>query len=244
MPAVLITRPAEDAEPLAARLAALGHETLAEPLLRIVQRPGPEPALDGVQALLFTSANGVRAYAGRTGRRDHPAYAVGGSTAAAARDAGFVRVESAEGDVYALAELVRRRCAPGAGTLLHIAAGTVARDLGGLLAGHGFLLRREALYDAVPAAVLSDRTMDALRTGAIGVVLFFSPRTALAFVKLLDAAGCAHHCRTVTALCLSQAVADAARTQDGGGEVPWREVRVAARPELDSLLELLPDPRR
>ncbi|AWU94555.1 uroporphyrinogen-III synthase [Azospirillum ramasamyi] len=237
---LLVTRPAKDAEPLVRRLEALGFDAVVEPMLSMVWLDGPEPDLSDVQALLFTSANGVRAYAKRTNRRDRPVQAVGDATARAARAAGFEQVDSASGDVYALADRVRRLLDPSAGTLLHVAGSKVAGDLGGMLASSGFTLRRSVMYDAVPALTLSDDTATYLRTSALDGVLFFSPRTAVSFVRLLAEAGLVDCCRTVDAFCLSPAVAEAARTYGDEGVTPWRSVRVAARPEQDSLLDLLP----
>ena len=237
---LLITRPAEDAEPLAGRLHAMGHRTQVEPMLEMVWLDGPAPALDDVQALLFTSANGVRAFVRRTDRRDRAAYAVGDATARAARDAGFDSVESASGDVYALADLVGARCRPADGALLHVAGTTVAGDLSGLLGARGFTVRREAMYEAVASTVLSAGTASDLAEGQIDAVLIFSPRTARSFVRLVQEAGLIDSCRTVDVLCLSPAVAEAARTCNSGS-VPWKSVQVAERPEQDSLLALLPD---
>ncbi|MDQ2102896.1 uroporphyrinogen-III synthase [Azospirillum isscasi] len=241
-PNILVTRPAEDSEPLAARLRGLGFRVSLEPMLEIRWLDGPEPDVGNVQALLFTSANGVRGYARRTSRRDRPAYAVGDATATAAREAGFAQVESASGDVYALAALVRGRCTATAGPLLHVAGTKLAGDLSGLLAEAGFSVLRETLYDAVPTERLSDGTAAALRTGTLDAVLFFSPRTARSFVRLVAEAGLIDRCRTVDALCLSPAVAEAARTYGELGVTPWQSVRVAPRPEQESLLGLLPDP--
>jgi len=236
---LLITRPAEDAEPLARRLRAMGHSPSVEPMLDMVWLDGPAPDLEDVQALLFTSANGVRAFVRRTDRRDRPVYAVGDATARAAREAGFDSVESASGDVYALAELVGGRGRPEAGVLLHVAGTTVAGDLSGLLGSKGFTVRREAMYEALPSAVLGRETAAALAEGGIDAVLIFSPRTARSFVRLLRGAGLLDRCRTVDVLCLSPAVAEAARTCDAE-QVPWKSVQVAERPEQDSLLALLP----
>ena len=241
-PHILVTRPAEDSGPLAARLRALGFGVSVEPMLEIRWLDGPEPDVENVQALLFTSANGVRGYARRTSRRDRPVYAVGDATATAAREAGFAQVESASGDVYALAALVRQRCAATSGPLLHVAGTKLAGDLAGMLAESGFSILRETLYDAVPTGHLSDGTAAALRTGTLDAVLFFSPRTARSFVRLVNEAGLIDRCRTVDALCLSPAVAEAARTYGELGVTPWQSVRVAPRPEQDSLLGLLPDP--
>ena len=59
----LVTRPRGEAESLAAALAARGIEPIIEPLLVIHYRGEPTPDLAGVQAILCTSANGVRALA-------------------------------------------------------------------------------------------------------------------------------------------------------------------------------------
>ncbi len=237
----LVTRPEEDAAPLAAALAERGIDVTLEPLLSI--RPLPEAPIDlaGVQALLFTSANGVRSFAELAGGRDFagwrelPVFAVGDATATAARNAGFARVESATGDVAALAKLVAERLDPKAGALFHAAGSAVAGDLAGLLERAGFALRREMLYEARPADQLSPATVTNLANGWFDLVLFFSPRTAATFVTLARAAGegVVNGCGKAAALCLSQAVATAAR------ELPWREVQAAARPELPALLDLI-----
>ena len=113
---VLVTRPEGDAEQLAARLAERGHASVIENLLTIRFRPEAArslgPFLDGVQALLFTSANGVRAFAAASERRDFRVFAVGNATAAAARAAGFAEVTSAGGAVDDLAKLVIGRLKP------------------------------------------------------------------------------------------------------------------------------------
>src|SRR3974390_940486 len=84
---ILITRPVEDAEAIAARLAELGHDTVVAPLLTIRYLDRAVP-LEGVQAILATSANGVRAFSRLSARRDLPLFAVGPQTAEEARRAG------------------------------------------------------------------------------------------------------------------------------------------------------------
>jgi uroporphyrinogen-III synthase len=236
-PLVLITRPAVDAAPLAHCLSARGYRTRVEPMLDIVWRDGPAPDVDGVQALLFTSANGVRAFARRSPCLDRPVLTVGHATASAAREAGFQTVDSAGGDVEALAALALGRCRADGGALLHVAGSAMAGDLAGRLGQAGFTVRREILYDARPAQALSAATVTDLAAQALSFVLFFSPRTARSFVSLARGAGLAEPCRTVVALCLSGAVAAEA------GQAPWKDIRTATRPEQDSMLDLLPDRR-
>lgn len=59
---MLVTRPRPDAEQFAQALAGLGHEVEIEPLFEVVERPETAIDLEGIQAVLFTSANGVRAF--------------------------------------------------------------------------------------------------------------------------------------------------------------------------------------
>ncbi|MBV9201420.1 MAG: uroporphyrinogen-III synthase, partial [Alphaproteobacteria bacterium] len=95
----LVTRPREESENLVAELAARGVETLVEPLIAIHYHAPGAIDLAGAQAVLCTSANGVRALARGSGERGIPLFAVGDATAARARAEGFRRVESAGGDV-------------------------------------------------------------------------------------------------------------------------------------------------
>src|SRR5690242_14671803 len=119
---VLVTRPIEDARETAARLRALGHEAVVSPLLSIAILDGPELALKGVQAILATSANGIRALAQRSPRRDVPVFAVGRQTEHEARTLGFLKVRNADGDSKALAAAAMQWAARDQGSLLHVTA--------------------------------------------------------------------------------------------------------------------------
>jgi len=232
MTRALITRPVEDAQPLAAALTAHGIEPVIEPLLTIVALPTALPSLDGVRALLFTSANGVRAFGAKSAQRELAVFAVGPATAEAARAVGFGAIETAEGDADALARLVVERLKPDEGRLIHVAGSTLKGDLAGQLAAQGYTIERVALYDAVPADALSPRVADDLAAGRIDWVLLFSPRTAAIFARLVRNAGRADALKSCTALCLSPPVAEAVSS------LPWHRVRIATRPDQANLLAL------
>jgi Uroporphyrinogen-III synthase len=227
---LLITRPREDAETLAASLADHGIEALIDPLLTIDYVEGEPLDLDRIQGLLATSANGVRALVRRTDRRDVPLFAVGDATARTATEAGFTRVSSAVGDVEALAQLVIARLDPGAGALLHPAATHVAGDLAGALSRAGFTYRREVLYQARAATALAEKTLTQLRAGAVRGVVLFSPRTAGAFTRLADAADLAASLRSVVCFALSPAVTAAAT------RLAWERTVVATQPTQADLV--------
>ena len=108
----LVTRPREESESLASALAARGVGAVIEPMMQVHYRAAAAPDLATVQAILCTSANGVRALARVTGERGLPLFAVGEATAARARAEGFTEVESAGGAVADLVRLVPERLRP------------------------------------------------------------------------------------------------------------------------------------
>jgi uroporphyrinogen-III synthase len=230
---VVITRPRDEALGLAAELNARGFDTLVEPMLEIVQVPAEIPPLDSYRALVFTSANGVRVFAGRSGVRSMPAYAVGSRTAETLRIAGFADIRAAAGDAEAMAAVIAETIDPEA-RLLHVSGVAVSRDLETLLEPSGIPVDRLTLYNAVPAYAFSKTLVDALYACTIGNVLFFSVRTAATFGTLLREHGLTDMISASSALCLSRQVADEA------ARLPWRQVMTAARPTSQSLIALLP----
>jgi len=226
----LITRPRAEAEELAAALELRGIGAVIEPLMRVRYRAGPPPDLAGAQAVLCTSANGVRALARATGERAIPLLAVGDATARRALAEGFAAVASAAGTVADLARLASSQLRPEAGRVIHVAADSVAGDLTGQLRRSGFAVERLVLYEARPSSALGHAAIEALRSGEIDLALFFSPRTAAIFVRLAGQAGLAREFETVTALSIS-AAADAALAA-----LRWRGRRIAERPDRPALL--------
>src|SRR5215472_9367887 len=205
----LVTRPHEESQSLAAALAARGVGAVIEPMMAVHHRLVAPLQLASVQAILCTSANGVRALAQATGERGLPLLAVGEATASRARAEGFTGVTSADGAVADLVHLAAARLRPQNGRLLHVAGSVVAGDLVGALQERGFEIERRVLYEARPVGTLSGPTVCVLRHGMIDFALFFSPRTAAIFATLAGIAGIAGCCRRITALAISPA-ADAA----------------------------------
>ncbi|MEQ1707860.1 MAG: uroporphyrinogen-III synthase [Terricaulis sp.] len=217
---VAVTRAQPEADATAARLRAMVAEPVLAPLLHIAPRTF-DTNLAGVQALLFSSSNGVRAYGHASAARDIIAMSVGDATAAAARDAGFADVRSADGDVAALAALARATLNPGGGKLVHISGAHAAGDLAGALKGAGFEAERRVAYEAQAVTALPPAL-----EAPIDIVLFHSARAAETYIAL----GAPHAHRRITA-CLSPAIAEAA------ARVNWARLIVAPRPREEALLE-------
>tara|TARA_R110000787_G_scaffold10415_9_gene35404 strand:- start:16406 stop:17119 length:714 start_codon:yes stop_codon:yes gene_type:complete len=229
MPRLLLTRSEEDSAGLAASLSDMGVTSLIAPLLRVENVPGPALNLDNTQGILLTSANGARAMAMRTARRDVPVYAVGDATARTASDLGFTDISSARGDVDDLAVLVRERCNPDYGELFHAAGSVIAGDLAAMLAPFGFEIRREMLYEAKTPDALPAAAARALEDGILDGIVLYSPRTARTFDVLVEKAGLTDALAGLRLFALSKNV-DAATTSR------WAERIVAGHPDQESLL--------
>ncbi len=228
---VIITRPSPDAEAFAAEIARLGAVPVVSPVMAIRQR---DRAIDlnGVGALAFTSANGVRAFSALSAERGPPVFAVGEITARAASAAGFSSVTAASGDVETLARLVSS--AKPSSPVLHLAGSERAGDLLALLRKEGVAARRAVIYDAVKTANLTVEARAALTQEPENVaVVFFSPRSARLFLEQASAAGVASRLEKATALCLSEEVRSAA------GAAGWASVEIAATRSADGMALLV-----
>ena len=181
--AVIVTRTQPGADETAARLNSLGYKAILSPMLRIVET-GLEPAtLDGVKDLIFTSANGVRAFhSSRAPADSFTAWCVGPSTAMAARETGFGRVVEGDGDAEDLARLILTARAELSGPLLHIANDAAAGHLVATLQKAGLHARFAAAYQTEAASSLSNEALAALETGR-AILLVHSAKGADAIVQ-------------------------------------------------------------
>ena len=226
---VLITRPEEDAAKIAALLKDRGHESVTASLLTVRFHDGPEISLAGVQAVLATSANGVRALARRTAQRDVPVFAVGPQTEEEAHALGFRHVRNASGDSKTLAAATTQWASPEKGALLHVKGAEADGTLATLLKAQRFDVQTSVLYDVAATAALPEDIRTMFTRHEIDAALFFSARSAQVF---RDCAQGLDLC-PVIAVCISESTAVAL--------VPlsFREVRIASAPNQIALLACL-----
>lgn len=199
----------------------MGHEAVVEPLLGIERL---SPALPAFDALAFTSANGVRAFAALSDRRDVPAWCVGARTAEAARAVGFASVRSADGDVEALAEAMIAGL-PADARILHAATESPAGDLAGRLAKAGLRAHHAAVYRAVETAAPGPALGAHLGGNRqLSAILVHSPAAGRVLARLAAGSGAP---LDIAAISLNAAapLRDAAR-----------RVEIASHPNEDSLL--------
>jgi uroporphyrinogen-III synthase len=231
---LLVTRPEPDASREAEAIAARGHEAVLAPLLAIEFAPDAALDLTGVQAIVVTSRNALRAIANRRElqeARELPLFAVGEVTARAGRKLGLA-VMTGPGAAAGLPELISARLDPKCGPVLHLAGENLAFDLKSALEAKGFTLRQPVLYRAVPAQALPAKALSLLEAGKLDGAILLSPRTARTFASLIDRQGAATQGRRLICYCLSQAVAEVL------APLGFR-VRVAPQPREEDVLALV-----
>ncbi|WAC59497.1 uroporphyrinogen-III synthase [Brevundimonas sp. SL130] len=190
-PRVWVTRAEPGASRTAARLRDMGFEPLVHPLLVVEHLKPALPDLERFAALAFTSPNGVVAFAALTPRRDRPVFAVGKATAQAARQAGFVAVRSADGDLTALARLIAAELSDA--VLLAAQAETPAGDLSAALKA------ADARNIAVTMLSVYRTTGKRLRPPVCDAVLIHSPRGGQALASHMAQSDMVYACISAAA---------------------------------------------
>lgn len=225
--AVLITRPEPEALALADTLRArwgCGVKMVISPIMKIIWHE-VDLDLSGISTLIFTSRNGVDAFARLTGRRDLPCFAVGPATAEAAREQGMSAV-ACGGDVESVIDEITR--AEPKGRLLHLRGEHAAGNLASRLTAAGFETWEAFLY-AQEGCALSGEARALLDRRAPVLLPLYSPRSAaLTFCDMPETA-------PVFAVAISRNAAD--QVPPGRAE----SVLVAERPDAQAMLEALDD---
>jgi uroporphyrinogen III methyltransferase / synthase len=196
---VVVTRPRSQASELAERLQDLGADVILLPTIEIappVSFAGLDAALrrpEEFDWVLFTSANGVRAFITRLraleldlrGWQRARLAAIGPQTAAALQEYAL-KVDLVPDDYRAeglAAELAKIELA-GKRVLLPRAAGARA-VLPEALKAQGALVEEVMAYRSVAASQIDDETAELVRSGAVDLVTFTSSSTVHNFATFL-----------------------------------------------------------
>ncbi|MFT4091256.1 MAG: uroporphyrinogen-III synthase [Asticcacaulis sp.] len=174
-----ISRTLPAAEATADRLTSLGHQSLIDPVL-VVEPLSPVIDTTDLTDIVFTSPNGVAAFAATQTARDLTVWAVGTATAAAARAAGFRHIHDADGDGDDLSRLIIATGNP-EGHYLYAGPETPARDIAGALQAASLRFTQIPFYRTV--ARVPETALQQL--GRISHILIHSPRAATLVAEAL-----------------------------------------------------------
>ncbi len=224
---LLITRPVEDAMPLAEKLEGLGHEAVIVPLLQIQPREDVILPEGPFQAVCVSSANGLAAKVDLSIFHHTPFFAIGPQSALEARRQGFDHVHDKGGNVEGLVRTMCKSLKPENGPVLYLSGSETTGDLEGKLKAQGFTVSRVIVYDASPCTVTD---LPAMLDGSEGVLLY-SPRSAKLWAAQVQNAGVADQVKGLLHFCLSANVA--ANLPQG-----WAK-RVSRTPDENGMLTLL-----
>lgn len=213
---IWITRAEPGASRTAERLTGMGHHPVVVPLLSIAPLTNVAlPSFGKYRALAFTSPNGVEAFARLTQTlRDLPTFCVGDTTRDAALCLGFHAAHSAEGDIHALAQLIKNSGLSGA--ILAPGAREPAGDLPSLLPN--LLVHRLPVYAAFETRAPTPANID--------TILIHSPRAARALAQTLAP----DQAPDLTVLTISEAAAAPLKALN------FKEMHISATPDETSLL--------
>jgi len=193
--------------------------------------PGVTIQLWQCQALLVTSVTAADLLSNIISDRLACIYAVGAATAGKLLSRGFQNVTSADGDVEALFELVKRSSDPLGGRLVHVGGEEIAGNLVDNLRACGFCAEHIVIYRVQEAVAFAEHTLLAFDKGEVEAVLFFSPRAAKAFARVCGLQKYPLALDSVHAFCLSPTIA---REID---QIGWAQVVVSRQPTMASLIE-------
>jgi uroporphyrinogen-III synthase len=234
MRSVLVTRPQPVADEFAEKLRREGFHPYVAPMMEYIAADFLLPDMSQFQALVFTSAQGVKVFSARMLGRDLPVLTVGGATAMAALHAGFTKIFSAQGDSEDVAALVKKEAASlGLKKILHVCGEDTAGDIGAAVAGSGVEVERLPVYKAQFLDRIPEEVLKVLQQGGIDIVTVFSDRTAENFVKLMAENNMRTTSARLEAICISDRIAGTLR------ELPWRVIRVVHQPSVDAVMAAL-----
>jgi uroporphyrinogen-III synthase len=236
---LLVTRPEPDAQRTAAALRRRGHKVDLAPLLQIEALADVELGSGPWSALVLTSRNALDAVDFHPRRAELLAlrvFAVGRSTAAAARAAGFGDVVAAGGNVADLVQHLRGwtpEAGASRGPVLYLAGQDRSGDLAGDLTVDGQIVATAVVYRAVKLDGFPPTTSAALAAGQIDGVLHFSRRSAQAYIDCARAAGILDRALAPVHFCLSDQIAEPLLAAGA------KNIRIAVRPEESALIALI-----
>ncbi len=224
---IILTRPVEDAAPLATKLRAVGHVPIVTPLLKIEARPDVLIPAKRYQAICLTSANAIRVLGNIDAIQDVPLFAVGQQSEQMAKVKGFEHVSAHGGHVIGLHKFLTGHLDLNAGPVLYLSGSETSGDMQGLLQSSGFEVDRIITYDAVKSSLADYKT----EIESAEAVLLYSPRTAKLWASEIESLKLTQAAMRIKHICLSANVA---------ANLPQSWPRaIAAAPREQDLLALL-----
>jgi uroporphyrinogen-III synthase len=160
-----------------------------------------------------------------------PLYTVGDKTAELATQHGFSNILNASGTSADLIKLILKTAHPQKGVLWHLSGRETKGNVVESLAAEGFEAKRHIVYEIEDAPELSASLCMNLKEQSFSHVILCSPRTTQVFMTLLKNQNLEEVTRQITALCLSQEIAEKA------SNLSWKNIWISPQPHLNTLIK-------
>ncbi len=235
---ILVTRALEDYLHTAKKLETLGFEAIHSPVLKFVPSSFEQVDFLAFSALVFTSANGVRAL--KTSPdfekfKKTPCYAVGEHSAQLAIDYGFKLWGQGKNDVVSLAKLIKKDYKDRElnKPLLHISGVDNAGNLSETLFKVEIIVKRIQAYKMIEESSITSEIKQSFITKQIDAILLYSARSANIFVKNMKDWGFLQKISHIPIYCLSKNIATSVDSDY------LKHVYFVSQPDEMQLLELM-----
>jgi len=189
---------------------------------------------DEKRSLIVTSKNGARFGLANIGEKGRPIFAVGGQTAAVAREMGFTNITVGPGTARKLVPILLECGDTQKRDYAHLCGNEIAYNISDVLKDNDIDSVNTVTYQTTPNRSFSPAVADAMDNGEIDAVLFYSPRTAIIFEEAISESGRHDWLPNLDALCLSPRVSNELLG-------PWRSKKRAVLPTEKALFGLLKD---
>lgn len=219
---VLITRPIEEAEDIRQDLMNKNYDVFCEPLLVSHIHDNKIEDVESFEGIIFTSRNGVRAFCQNCENRELPIYCVGDATSSLATESGLKNVQSAGGAAIDLRKIIPRDK-----RLLYVRGEDITQEI------EADYITPYIGYHADKKEEFSDEVKLIIEENGFSHVLFFSKRTADAFVENIQKYEIERGLTHTKALCLGTSMVKSVSV------LLWAGVEVAKQPDKHSLMALL-----
>ncbi|MDJ1305892.1 MAG: uroporphyrinogen-III synthase [Candidatus Midichloria sp.] len=181
---ILITRQRNFAAQTSTKLEQLGYKALNLPMLHISYMY-KEIVDNDYDLIVMTGQNSVYASSHIDWLKNKKVYAVGSETANLLQKSGYKNIifcQESSQNSDTLISLIKKNEQAGV-KILYISGADIAGNIEKQLLDAGYLIKREVVYKSILTENLSEQAIGSIND-LIKLVLFYSPRTALAFSNL------------------------------------------------------------
>lgn len=217
---ILITRPIDEAICLSQKLGTLGYDSVICPLLEVkIFNDINFAILDKYDAIIVSSSNAIKAIA--KANKKLKLFIVGKKTTEFAKTMGFKNSIYSGANINELKDTIQDYS-----NLLYLSGVDISDDLSSLEKN----IDRLNVYEAKMVESVPDNFLAFIKRDHLKLSLFFSKRTALAFLNLIHENKLEPYCGNIISLSLSKKISDTLK------DLKLRSYYTAKEPTLQSLI--------